>query len=79
MFSFWVGLCVYMQRDEAQRNQAVEEGNTFDEERLTGVRRVGGKLHSKEREETALCRSAYLLVMQHEYCPSAIKADVPVN
>lgn len=73
------GVCVYMRRGEAQRNQAVEEGNTFDEDTLTGVRRVGGKLHSKEREETALCQSVYLLVMQHEYCPTAIKVDVPVN
>lgn len=28
------GLCVHMQMAEAQRNQAVEEGNMFDEERL---------------------------------------------
>lgn len=75
------GLCVHalMQRDEAQRNQTVEEKNTFDEERLRGMRRAGGKLHCKEREETALCRSEYFVVLQREYCPTAIKADVTVN
>jgi len=68
-----------MPSNEAQRNHAVEEGNTFDEKRLTGMRRIGGKLHSKETEETDLRRTVRLLVMQHEYCPTAIKADVPVN
>lgn len=74
------GLCVHvhMQRDEAQRNQAVEEKNTFDEERLRGMRRAEGKVHCKEREETALCRPEYF-VLQHEYCPTAIKSDFPVN
>lgn len=70
---------MHMQMAEAQRNQAVEEGNMFDKGRLTGMRIAGRKLHSKERKEIALGQSVYLLVMQHEYCPTAIKADVPVN
>lgn len=42
-------------QNKHKETKAVEEGNMFDEERLMGMRRFGGKLHSKEREETALC------------------------